>query len=133
MVRTDVIQEQLLHLVGWEQNYDTTDIRISDSLTKSESGLYFQQVHPLLTIPNLVCIAPDFKNIVYDVYNPDKLYRAGNIVSHNSALYKALKDNQNVDTQNDAYWKPTDPFSEWLEAKTKGSIAKAISRLYTET
>lgn len=132
MIRTDVIQEQLLHLVGWEQNYDTTDIRISDSLTKSESGLYFQQVHPLLTIPNLVCIAPDFKNIVYDVYNPDKLYRAGNIVSHNSALYKALKDNQNVDTQNDAYWKPTDPFSEWLEAKTKGSIAKAISRLYTE-
>lgn len=132
MVRTDIIQEKLLHLVGWEQNYDTTDIQIADSLTKSESGLYFQQVHPLLTIQNLACIAPDFKNTIYEAYNPDKLYKVGNIASHNGTLYKALKECQSVEPQSGAYWRVTNPFSEWLEAKTKGSISKAISRLYTE-
>ena len=47
MVRANNIQEKLLHLIGWEQNYDTSDLKISDALTVSESGLYFQQIHPL--------------------------------------------------------------------------------------
>ena len=42
-----------------EQNYDTSDLKISDALTVSESGLYFQQIHPLLTLQNMSCIAPD--------------------------------------------------------------------------
>ena len=46
MVRANDIQEKLLHLIGWEQNYDTSDLKISDALTVSESGLYFQQIHP---------------------------------------------------------------------------------------
>jgi len=63
MVRPYEIQEKLLHLVGWEQHYDPqSDLRINDSLTESESGLYFQQAHPLLTLENLKCIAPDFVN-----------------------------------------------------------------------
>ena len=49
MVRANDIQEKLLRLIGWEQNYDTSDLKISDALTVSESGLYFQQIHPLLT------------------------------------------------------------------------------------
>ena len=43
MIRANDIQEKLLHLIGWEQNYDTSDLKISDALTISESGLYFQQ------------------------------------------------------------------------------------------
>ena len=54
MVRANDIQEKLLHLIGWEQNYDTSDLKISDALTVSESGLYFQQIHPLLTLQNTI-------------------------------------------------------------------------------
>ena len=63
MVRANDIQDKLLHLIGWEQNYDASDLKISDTLTVSESGLYFQQIHPLLTLQNIACIAPDFKNM----------------------------------------------------------------------
>lgn len=62
MLRTKDIQEKLLHLIGWEQNYDTSGLKLADSLTLSESGLYFQQAHPLLTLANLESLAPDFKN-----------------------------------------------------------------------
>lgn len=133
MIRADYIQKELLHLVGWKQNYDTTDLKISENLTISESGLYFQQIHPLLTLTSIACIAPDFKNITYPEYNPEKEYSEGNIVSYNDKSYKALRDSkgQQPDISRD-YWYETNPFSEWLEEKTKASIQKAIMRYCNE-
>lgn len=58
MVRNKDIQDKLLHLIGWEQDYSAPDIALDESLTESESGLYFQGAHPLLTLQNLSCIAP---------------------------------------------------------------------------
>ena len=133
MVRAIDIQEKLLHLIGWEQNYDTSDLKISDALTVSESGLYFQQIHPLLTLQNMSCIAPDFKNMTFEEYNAEKIYSKGNIVKYNELLYKALQNSvgKQPDIESE-YWVETNPFSEWLESKTKASIQKAISRYCNE-
>lgn len=133
MVRTNDIQDKLLHLVGWEQSYDTTDLKISDTLTLSESGVYFQQIHPLLTLQNMACVAPDFKNVTFPEYNALKLYSKGNIVEYNSLLYKALQPSagKQPDIERE-YWAETNPFSEWLESKTKASIQKAITRYCNE-
>jgi hypothetical protein len=91
MVRALDIQEKLLHLIGWEQNYDTSDLKISDALTASESGLYFQQIHPLLTLQNMSCIAPDFKNTTFEEYDAEKSYSKGNVVKYDNRLFKAIK------------------------------------------
>lgn len=133
MVKALDIQEKLLHLIGWEQNYDTSDLKISDALTVSESGLYFQQIHPLLTLQNMSCIAPDFKNMTFEEYNAEKAYSKGNIVKYNELLYKALQNSvgKQPDVESE-YWVETNPFSEWLESKTKASIQKAISRYCNE-
>lgn len=133
MVRAIDIQEKLLHLIGWEQNYDTSDLKISDALTVSESGLYFQQIHPLLTLQNMSCIAPDFKNMTFEEYNAEKAYSKGNIVKYNGLLYKALQNStgKQPDIESE-YWVETNPFSEWLESKTKASIQKAIARYCNE-
>lgn len=63
MIRLDYIQQSLLHLIGWQQGLN---VNISEELTESESGLYFQQVHPLITLENLFSIAPDFKSMQTD-------------------------------------------------------------------
>lgn len=133
MVRANDIQDKLLHLIGWEQNYDTSDLKISDALTVSESGLYFQQIHPLLTLQNMACIAPDFKNIAFEEYNTEKPYSKGNVVKYDEKLYKALQKalNKQPDIESE-YWVETSPFSEWLESKTKASIQKAIARYCNE-
>ena len=61
MIQTDKIQNALLHVVGWEQSsYEGDKFRLSNTLTYSESGLFFQNVHPLLTLQNLYNIAPNF-------------------------------------------------------------------------
>lgn len=133
MVRANDIQEKLLHLIGWEQNYDTTDLKISEAMTKSESGLYFQQIHPLLTLQNMSCIAPDFKNMTFEEYNAEKSYSKGNVIKYGSLLYKALQNStgKQPDIESE-YWVETNLFSEWLESKTKASIQKAIARYCNE-
>ena len=133
MVRANDIQDKLLHLIGWEQNYDASDLKISDTLTVSESGLYFQQIHPLLTLQNIACIAPDFKNMTFEDYNTKKSYSKGNVVKYDEKLYKALQKalNKLPDIESE-YWVEANPFSEWLESKTKASIQKAIARYCNE-
>ena len=54
MIRLSDIQDALLHLVGWEQSYVPGDY-LSD-LTESESGLKFQDAHPLCTLDNIKAI-----------------------------------------------------------------------------
>lgn len=133
MVRAQDIQEKLFHLVGWEQSHDTSSIRIADTLTQSESGIFFQQTHPLLTLQNMSCVAPDFKNIEYPIYSEETSYKKGNIVAdENERLYKALKDCEGAMLNDGEYWAPTDPFSEWLENKTKASIQKMASKFVND-
>lgn len=133
MVRAKDIQESLLHLIGWEQNYNTEDLKIAETLTTSESGLYFQQFHPLLTLQNLACIAPDFKNVIVEAFEAEKLYQKGSLATYNGTVYKALRESVNKypNTWPDC-WEETNLFSEWLESKTKASIQKAISRFCNE-
>lgn len=61
MVRVKDIQAAMLGLIGWREE-SSADLKLIEALTNSESGLYFQDIHPLLTLDNMNCIAPDFKN-----------------------------------------------------------------------
>lgn len=134
MVRILEIQEKLLHLIGWRQSYDTNDVVISEALTESESGMYYQDVHPLLTLQNLSCIAPDFKNTAYPVHSIEESYKKGVVVTLEEKYYKALHDIPagTIEITDEEYWKETNPFSEWLETKTKASITKAVNRYVNE-
>ena len=129
MIRIKDLNEQLLHLVGWQQSYDTSEVKLSDNLTQSESGMYFQQVHPLLTLPNLMSIAPDFKNTNFPEHDANSSYKEGVVVTLEDRYYKSIKDVPvNTEITNDEFWIETNLFSEWLEDKTKASIIKLINK-----
>jgi hypothetical protein len=128
MVRIQEIQEGLLHLIGWRQSYDANDGVISEALTQSESGLYYQDAHPLLMLQNLQSIAPNFSNISYPVHSTEETYAKGVVVTDSDKHYKSLKAvPENIQITDTEYWIETNPFSEWLETKTKACITKAIS------
>lgn len=129
MIRIKDLNEQLFHLVGWQQSYDTSEVKLSDNLTQSESGMYFQQVHPLLTLPNLMSIAPDFKNTNFPEHDANSSYKEGVVVTLEDKYYKSIKDVPvNTEITNDEFWIETNLFSEWLEDKTKASIIKLINK-----
>jgi hypothetical protein len=129
MIRIADIQDKMLHLVGWKQSYDLSDIMLSSNLTQTESGMYFQQIHPLLTLDNLRSIAPDFQNFNWQVHDANKAYKSGEVVRVDDSLYKAIQDvPEETDILDSEYWTETNPFSEWLEEKTKASIVKLVNK-----
>ena len=136
MYRADAIKENLLHLLGWRQNYDTAEFAISDSLTESETGQYFQDMHPLITLDSIRSIIPRFNTDAPEY--EDKEYKQGEIVSYNGKLYKLIQPtNKNgeaesyIDPSSVDYWAVYDPFSDWLQTKTEASILKAVESYYS--
>lgn len=62
MYNASTLKSSLLSLIGWQQNIDPTGTQLTGILT-SDSGLYYNDFHPLLTIDNLESIAPDYTRI----------------------------------------------------------------------
>ena len=66
MYRAEVIKEKFINLLGWRQHHNPDEYTIKEELTKSETGQYFQDMHPLLTLDNIRSIAPEFNKENYD-------------------------------------------------------------------
>ena len=140
MLRAKYIEDSLLGLVGWKQTDDANpDLLLSSNLLGSESGLYYQQAHPLLTLNNMASIAPDFSDYTQPEYDDTITYSKDRVVKVTTATeeatvvkyFKAI-DNVPVGIKPEVsegwpnYWIETSPFSEWLEDKTRATIYKAI-------
>ena len=133
MYRINDIKTGLLPLIGWRQNYDTGKLRIGESLTSSESGVYFQDFHPLLTLENIQAIAPEFTRIDITHYSSIKNYLIGDLCNSASVNYKAVKNSINqTPLNNPEYWEVWRSFDEWLLDKTGNSIQNAVRALMTE-
>src|SRR5574344_2813082 len=68
-------------LVGWED---------TDTLSTSDSGLYFQEAHPLLTLRAMRGIMP--KDLIdrYPNHENGRLYNLGDKVQYNGKGYTSL-------------------------------------------
>ncbi len=133
MYRPAEIKTGLSHLWGWRQHHDVSEFSISDSLTQSETGQYYQEIHPLLTLPNIKSIAPNFDLITYPAWAIGTQYRIGDRVTDAGKNYRAKVANIGMSPEtHTTEWERFDQFSEWLEQKTQGSILKAIRTFWDE-
>lgn len=62
MYRADTIKNKLINLIGWRNHYSPIEYEINEELTISETGQYYQDIHPLLTLDNIRSIAPAFED-----------------------------------------------------------------------
>jgi len=92
MIRLQEIQEALLHVVGWQQDYNPGH-HIDGELCQSESGLTFQGAHPLVTLSNIRSIMPDDYLYRYQEWNSIVSYKVGKKVRHNGIVWIANRDN----------------------------------------
>ena len=136
MIQVKKIEDALLHLVGFDQG-GTSNVKVSKALTQSESGLYFQQAHPLITLSNLSSIAPDYANIEAAIettadYKKNTEYVKGSIVFYAGKYYRAEVDGAKSSDFNTDSWSEVDPFSIWLEKKVRASVTKVVTRFVNE-
>ncbi len=127
MIRLKEIQDAMLHLVGWEQSYDP-EREIDGVLTESESGLLFQQAHPLMTLDNIENTIPENFMLQYPEWNGETEYKEGKKVRHQGKVYLALVDNTDIEPSSESAstWEIYNFLSDYLERLTRSGIAKAI-------
>ena len=145
MIRIEDIKNGLAHVVGWQQGLVPKDI-IDDGLTQSESGLYFQDAHPMVTMENLRAVMPEMDVELYPEWNSATFYKKGFIVRLNGKLFSAKENNlgntprtkdfngdydDDFSTEDDpigdpGYWEPFDPMSVWLKSLQDGVTAKVV-------
>lgn len=118
------IKAGLIGLVGWRQNVDSSGQQLS-SLTLSSSGLYFNDEHPMLTLDNLISIAPDFSRLTYTAWNSGTTYAIGDKVSLSGTNYIAIAASTNQTPPNATYW--ISLFEKWLKEKTEAGIIKGLN------
>lgn len=132
MIRINEICEALKNVCGWEQSYDPAKA-IDDNLTQTESGLYFQGAHPLLTLDSMEAIMPDDWGIQYPVWDAltqwkqNKVVQYGNDTNGNKLFWKAKADNVGEEPMEDSlFWSKYNILSDFLERMTRNGIATAI-------
>jgi hypothetical protein len=95
MIRLPEIQEALLNVVGWQQDYNPQN-QIDDALCQTESGLTFQGAHPLCTLANIRSIMPDDYLYYYPAWNQIQTYKKGMKIRHNGFVWIANHDNVGI-------------------------------------
>lgn len=132
MIRIKEIINELKNVVGWEQSYNPKTF-IDEHLTQTESGLYFQGAHPLLTLDNMESIMPDDWGIQYPVWDAltqwkqNKVVQYGNDTNGNKLFWKAKADNVGEEpTEDSLFWSKYNILSDFLERMTRNGIATAI-------
>jgi hypothetical protein len=125
MIRIADIQNALLPLVGWHQDYDPQQ-QIDETLTHSESGLYYQDAHPLMTLQNVRSIMPDGFKFQYQEWKADVHYSKGEKRSYNGVVYKATDDNVNEQPDTSDKWEVFNIVSDFIKEQTLSGIAQTV-------
>lgn len=130
MFNANTLKTELINLVGWRQNDDPNGVQIND-LTTSDSGLYFNDVHPTLTINNIDAVTPDYL-LFYDDFNEVKDdYKVGDKVKDGSSYYERIGLPDEVQPlTNVLAWNEFSPFTTWLKNKTEAGIISTINYWY---
>lgn len=125
MYRLNDIVNSFRGLVGWESEGES----LSSDIEVSESGLYFQEAHPLLTLRAMKGIMPEDYSERYESYDKTKTYAKGDKVRHyTSVVYISLvDDNKGNDVLETAYWAEFNPLSDYLSELTTRGIKKVAT------
>lgn len=122
MYRLAELVKSFSTLVGWK---DT-------ALSKSESGLYYQEANPLLTLRALRGVMPKDLADRYPAYESGRIYDKDAKVAYNGKVYVSLKAENNQTLENTLYWQGYDVLEDYLMGITERGIKKAIAKVVNE-
>jgi len=134
MINPIAFQSCIAGLVGFRESLDATMPTISDDLKESESGIYVNDIHSLITIENIYNCIVNTGTIVLPTewYNTID-YKAGQRVLSGENVYLAVQDNTNEAVTDDAYWRDMgNPMSMYLQDKMNQSAVKVANAIYIQ-
>ena len=137
MYRLKEIRKAWANLVGWEHDA-AVNKDVAAVLAISESGLYYNGAHPLVTADNIAAVVPEEYAEKYPEYNPIRTYNAGDVVKYNDQIWRANATmrgqepkagdyNEDYNEDFSAGWTLFSPTSAYMQKMTEDGIAKVVS------
>ncbi len=128
MIRISDIQAALMPLVGWQQDYNPQKA-IDDDLLLSESGLLYQQAHPLMTLDNVRAVMPDDFIYQYEQWKDDVTYATDKKVRHKGLVWIATAETMAVEPADGVEgWVQYSMVSDYLRQQMKAGIAQTVQQ-----
>lgn len=133
MLQIRTIQDRFLPLVGWQQPYDIDEQIQNGVLTEAESGIYYNDAHPLLTYDNIKAVMPQNYIKRYRQWNIADAYQEGDKVSTDDGrVWKALTDNiGKKPSENLSDWQQWTMMTDYLEEQTRSGITTMVQEFLT--
>ena len=128
MIRIPDIVTALKPLVGWRQSFNPQKA-INEELTVSESGLYYQDAHPLMTLDNVEAVMPESFIEQYPAWDDAVTYTAGQKARYHGVVYECVKDCQGIEPTaegSEEYWRVYNALSDYIGQQTEAAIAQTV-------
>lgn len=131
MYRAKDIEDILMGVVGWEQSIEP-DKQIDESLTTTESGITFQQAHPLMTLENMESIMPENWGNQYPPFT-ERWWNVGDVCyttdsqTGEKIFWKCTAENYgHSPADNPTEWQSYNVLSSYLDKITRQGITTAV-------
>lgn len=133
MINPIAFQSCIDGLVGFRPSLDASLPSIEPSLTESESGIYVNDIHSLVSVENIYnCINETALITLPSAWSSATAYTKGQRVSISEIVYTALQDNTNQNpTSTPLYWQRNgNALSVYLQGKINQSAVKIANQVY---
>lgn len=128
------LQSCLASLVGFQNSLDQNMPQLAANLLVSESGLYVNEQHALITIENINSTIENTGTITLPTaWSAGTTYVIGNLVSSTNIIYRALQDGTNHAVTDAIYWESLgNPLSFYLNGKVNQGIIKLANAVFLQ-
>jgi len=133
MFDISALQTCLQDVVGFQQTENPKVPALDADLLVSESGIFFQQEHPLVDLEILHSVAQQFESYTYDPWAVGTTYSLGQRVRDTDINYEYINATPTAGnpTSDTAFWNPVAMFSPFLRQMRAQSIAKVLNKYRT--
>jgi hypothetical protein len=139
MYRDADLQAGLANLVGFRQNENPDYPQLSAALLQSESGLYVQDEHPLLSLENIDQALKNYDKFNFDAFSALESYAIGEKVrASDNKVYIAVLASAPEDPKDPAggangnYWDEYNLLSQKLDQVRRSAASKVLSAIFTD-
>lgn len=134
MINPISLQTCLTGLVGFRNSVDISMPQLSESLLESESGIYVNDQHSLITIENINATIENTGTITLPTaWSALTTYSIGQMVTSSGIIYTAIQAGLNHAVTDIAYWELNgNPISIYLNDKLNQAMANIASKIFLQ-
>lgn len=128
------LQTCLAELVGFRNSLDQAMPQLKEGLLTSDSGMYVNDQHALITIENINSVIENTGTITLPIaWSASTAYVIGNRVSSGTTIYTAIQAGTNHALTDAAYWKNNgNPISLYLQEKYDQGVVKLANAVFQQ-